>query len=368
MIEKIIFKTTKRFPFSSDLLVLKRKEVSEGTVAVTRDFTLLYNPAFLSSIAEEEAQGVLLHEWFHIALRHFDLQNALAHVGLKYEPHICNIAGDLVINQILRSLGVKLPECALYPEKLSLPPMRTFTEYVRILIERGNCQHSEHVCAGNCGDIARGEGLDVDPITRSTLSERAKRGLAEVADILRRQGQGTFGIEEILGSSMLSKVPWRALLVRLLSSALSNKTVRTYAVPSRRDVAHIAKGKKKHGAKVAFILDTSGSMSDEDIKQAKREIIEIANRFAAVDLYLVTDKLYEVIKNVRGHMVPEKYSRGGTDLRPAIEEADRQNYDLLICFTDGYTDWPARIKHKMLVVLVVDTRVPDYCEKIVIRE
>jgi len=106
-------------------LYLKIKETDMiSTVGVTKDFELLYNKHFIENLDKDEVKGVLLHELLHIALEH------IRRIGNR-NKELCNIAQDIIINNIIVKSNYKLPQNGLIPCNDSIT-IQIFDKEIRI--------------------------------------------------------------------------------------------------------------------------------------------------------------------------------------------------------------------------------------------
>lgn len=92
---------------------------------------------------------------------------------------------------------------------------------------------------------------------------------------------------------------------------------------------------------IAIVLDTSGSMSIEDIKEGLsgvRNIIEKDRycRTTVIEADTVVEKEY-VCKKIKDIQYKIK-GRGGTTLGPGLFRAKEIGCDVCLVFTDGYTE------------------------------
>ena len=105
----------------------------------------------------------------------------------------------------------------------------------------------------------------------------------------------------------------------------------------------------KLGASV-FPIDTSGSISDHELKEFLSEIVNIAKSFANVNMRVITCdcQIYDDYTiengNIEKIMNIKIKGGGGTSHIPVFEYVSKNypNARILICFTDGYTEVPEK--------------------------
>ena len=147
-------------------------------------------------------------------------------------------------------------------------------------------------------------------------------------------------IEGMIDSLKKSKgeLPWNLFLKKLMGTVESNKkktiTRRNRRQPNRLDL----RGElRNHKAEIAVAIDISGSISDEEFKQAVKEVLSIVKNYNHEITIIECDKdikrAYKVktIKDVKERCS----SGGGTRFTPVFEYANNKNINLLIYFTDG---------------------------------
>jgi predicted metal-dependent peptidase len=119
--------------------------------------------------------------------------------------------------------------------------------------------------------------------------------------------------------------------------------------PSRREGAAILPSLKSAHIDVVIVLDTSGSIDDEEMREFVAEVDAIKGGLGArITLLACDDHLaegapwtFEPWEQLR---VPDRLEgRGGTKFTPPIDWAERQDRapDLLVYFTDAEGEFPA---------------------------
>ena len=102
------------------------------------------------------------------------------------------------------------------------------------------------------------------------------------------------------------------------------------------------------------VLDQSGSMANKDVIDSLSEvegIIKMCN--SKINAYVATDGVATTHKGLHSmQALTEGRTHGGTDLRPAMAQALKDNCDLLVVCTDGYTPWPSERPRVPVVVLL----------------
>ena len=130
-------------------------------------------------------------------------------------------------------------------------------------------------------------------------------------------------------------LPWQSILKMFISSAMEN--VLSYTVKRRSKRFGTRPGTKKEDIlNLAIGIDTSGSVSNEQLVMFFNELYAIHKSGAKITIFECDTKIakdpypFEKFnKKVQG--------RGGTDLEPVLKAVEDAKYDALIFFTDFAT-------------------------------
>ncbi len=392
----------KRMPYFRSAitgLVPKQSTVTDPsgnpTFGVTKRGVLMWNPAAIERWSVEETAGVVLHEISHLLRHHPDRQEKI-----HAEHDLFNVAGDLAINGDLLSVqGVKLPGEGVSPEKFRKDPLtkklgldfsdgRTAEEYYRELEKvprqqvaqacggsgegeskdgdgKGDGKVGEGVGRGQCGGCAGNpnpgeDDQDADGGGRSDVElERIRRNVAEAIINEADKGRGTVpGGWQRWAQAQLKppQIPWRQKLARAVRGAIAYRPGAVdlhYTRPSRRQAGvGFGPGKPVLPAlrapvpRVAVIVDTSGSMGQEELLEAVSETRGVLDATGAHVTFCACDAAVHELQTVRHWKDVTKLltGGGGTDFRPAIEamEQQRPQPGVVIFITDGMGPAPAQ--------------------------
>jgi len=222
----------------------------------------------------------------------------------------------------------------------------------RDLLEQGNTKE----LVGDWAGFRENKPTGLDNLKRQVAQEIrsfGEKNIGDVPDYLLRWA------EEILDP----QVPWEEVLRASLGRHVDYHRDREDALdPSKFDwMEHALTGGKllpfstvPLTPKVAVLVDTSGSMSHEEIMQAVSEVMEVAKRVDGGVTLITFDA--EVKGVVQTHYLEDikrvLVGGGGTDLVPAFEAAKKEGPDLIVIVTDGYVPkWPDDLKnHQVFIV------------------
>jgi len=199
----------------------------------------------------------------------------------------------------------------------------------------------------------------------STEAELIKRAVAEAAQQYHKsRGNLPGGLKRLLDTIATPTVDWRVLLRRAVQNGVATRgrVDYSYARPSRRDAGasrgYVSPGSISRKPEVAMVIDTSGSMADDDLKEAVSEVVgcayAIGGRIHATSCDAAVAKWVDVVKASDVKLT----GGGGTDMRVGIEAALKLRPwpHVIVVVTDGETPWPAqKLKGVALIVLLVST-------------
>ena len=133
-------------------------------------------------------------------------------------------------------------------------------------------------------------------------------------------------------------LPWYAYLKKVVRTVAAERkkttTRRNRRQPERLDLRGDLRNRK---AKVYIALDISGSISDEEFKQAMEQVLQIVKVYNHDITLIECDneirRIYHVDKLTD---LKERFpQRGGTAFAPVINYCNGKNPDILVYFTDG---------------------------------
>jgi len=332
------------------------------------NLALYYNPDFVSQLENSELMAVLRHEALHVLLHHLTRSK-----HFKYNPMGYNIAADLAINCNLEGL----PDCALFPNKFDLEDNQSAEFYYEKLKKEAGDD-------GDMGKVIEGKGKLVDDhgMWEEFDKELIEEKVRQIADkaIKKQMEKGGFGdmpgnlVDQIIELNK-PKVHWFREVRRFVQKSVARGRRNTRKRENRRTgeaYPYLNPGSKKNNtSKLLVALDTSGSVSDAQLRSFLSEINGL--------VYLVETHVIHFDTVVYGEPIEIKKKlsnfdvkgRGGTCFEPPISMFIERGYDGLIMFTDGYAPFPEiphNKKNKILWALdQVDSGVEvPYGRKVVI--
>ena len=388
-------------PFFGHLLsgVVRKFDDSTGTAAVAltdRGVELRISPRFFVEHLDnsDERTAVVKHEALHLLFKHLFRVT----VGQR-DFRLFNIAADLVVNQFVSPWP--LPEGAIllttFPD-LDLPADQTMDWYydrlaklqaetessrgagkggdpdysktsapesAEILDQLAGSSHSDHsgwaVAQGGKMGEDGSQGGAVSDALRDALENELER---QIIQAKTRTGPKAWGrvpgplraeIDAMIERRQ-PKISWKRV-IRLFSN--SSKRTRVVATAQRESTRfNTFPGiKVKRYQRMAVVVDTSGSVPDDDLSRFFAEIHGMWRQGAEVDV-VECDAQVQRCYPYQGRL-PEKITgRGGTLFDPAFEWLRSQRmvrYDGCIYLTDGGSSAPTvRPPCKLLWIVTSD--------------
>jgi predicted metal-dependent peptidase len=187
----------------------------------------------------------------------------------------------------------------------------------------------------------------------------------------KSQGHTPGHLAEALEALNKAKVRWREVLRNFIGRHVGSRRP-TYARRNRKHDTFGSKGVSHHAAaKVVVIIDTSGSIGGEELKQFFGEIEAIAYR-AQISI-LQWDHAFQGFtpkyrkgawKNI------QIKGRGGTDMEAPVKWLLEQGIgaSAYIMLTDGHCQWPEDPKIPMVFCITTDQPEPNFGTVVRIKE
>jgi predicted metal-dependent peptidase len=345
--------------FGIPLAQAQFREDPEGrhteTACVTADGIVYFYSPWVSKLTKGQLQGLLAHEIMHVLMLHYYRRG-------DRDPRVWNIACDMTINHPLRRAGLELPEGGVFP-----PPAwegwhaeKIYEELMKDPPKGGGEGSAPGQGCGvrppELGKSPDDDSEDDDPVGTSLADAENQRkwrqAAAEARESARNQGDGRGSILAEALAVPEPRVRWTSILRRGIATAraIHGRDSTTWRKRGRRSqsIGPQFRGWQTTSASCAVVIDTSGSMSDEDLAQCVAETVAIS-RSAGVAVYLVThDAAVQwqgwLSRNARPDKIQRTLvGRGGTCAHgayKAVEQASRR-FDVFVHLTDGYLSWPS---------------------------
>ncbi len=326
---------------------------------------LYYNADYIAELSLDQTQFVLAHEALHCALSHFARRQHRV-------KHRWDLACDFAINPILISEGLTPTPEALYMETFAgmtaeeiypmLDDMENESPMDQHLYDGDSDGQDNRAGAGgsrqtSAGDRSNQAQTDAQvggvpqprPLTadeQERLSVQWRQRMAGAAQQAMQAGKMGGALARLVDHLLQPQLPWRMLLARYMTAMARNDY--NYTRPSRREGSAILPSLRSSQVDLLVVLDTSGSISDAEMRAFMAEVDAIKGQVCArITLHACDSRLapagpwefetwdeFELPENISGG--------GGTSFEPVFEWMDRlgRRPDLLLYFTDGEGRFP----------------------------
>jgi len=341
--------------FGSLALRMVIKEDPSCPTAWVDGITMGYNPEFIENLTLEATKGLICHEVMHLACAHHARRG-------ERNPRRFNMAGDMAINPILLQAGFVLPEGGLNDPSFHNMPAEEIYSKLPDEQEGGENGEGQNSDPGGCGEVRDSKGPDGQPASPSDLSQAEqewKVAVAQAAQQAKAAGALPTGLERLVGEILEPKVDWKEALRRFVDTAA--KSDYSWTSPSKRFIQQGIYMPSLHSEELGEIvvaIDTSGSVTDEELAQFASEISAILDDYngAVINVLYCDTKVYEggVFTKDDSPITLEAKGGGGTDYRPVFSHIEDSSTApvCLVYLTDGhcsgfpdYADYPVLWVH-----------------------
>lgn len=359
--DKLMFTMYRDFPFWAFLIEKCKVQVVEDkmacpTACVTANGTISINDEFYKNQSDHMMHFVLAHEVMHLLLGHFERTKSR-------DPLLWNISGDILINHMLLEhfraknihidlskfctadkFGIRVPD--EYTTEMVYEDLYQKAEKVRVDFEviSGGLDGKDMQKSPGEGTVIR-DRSEAFPESEKKWEEAG----VEAATRSRIAGNCPEFMNRIIDEMLQPKIAWNQHLAYYLRQkfCMKGKSRHTFTPPNRRylyqDVIMTSRvGQKKPC--LAFSVDTSGSMTPDDLKMGVSEMDAIRKMYK-VPLYLIEcDTQVHNSKWVSPmEPIPHLKGGGGTSFVPVMDhlKQNKPDVDVLVYFTDGYGDFGA---------------------------
>ena len=310
--------------------------------------SIWFNTAWCEVQGVTKTMGVITHEVLHVVNRHHLRRG-------NRDPDLWNEAADLVINRLLADDGFELPSDGLFDADRRFAGLSTETVYERLLEEKqqqpeppddeltGDAEHSgtapppdseegEDSAAsggtaarhwGEVRDLKTPEGKPLGAAERRQAEGEVDVRVRQAAAAAKRVGKLSGGLRQMIEIAT-DRVDWRDKFRTVFDGTLRGDV--SWSRPNRRFIQHglYLPGWRRTGAgRLAFVLDTSGSISARELAVYTAGVIGILEETAPEEIALIQcDAQIQQVEYLQpGDSFDriEVKGRGGTRFQPAFD-------------------------------------------------
>ena len=324
-----------------------------GVSKVNINAQLAINPEFWLSLSSDHRYGLLKHELLHIAFNHLLSRDSYS------DKQLFNIAADLEINQYIADY--RLPEGAINMESfpdMTLPVRAGTQTYYKLLQNKADEDPQSSIgqmLQDMAGEDMHGtwkEFSDLPEAEKKLIKKQIDHQLKEVYESNKSKGATPGELADIISGLYEDPEPpkfdWRGYLKRFVA----NSSI-VYTKKSRRKYNKRYAGnpglKIKMRNHVLVAIDTSGSVSNDELKEFLQEINHIhktGNEITIVEC----DTQINSVKKYKPSDTYEVHGRGGTQFQPVVDyyNKHKRKFTSIIYFTDGEARVPKDVRCNIL--------------------
>ena len=309
-------------------------------------YVIYFNPILFLQLNMKQMETTIKHEIHHVLSLHLSRAKELKN---KYSTLTVNLAMDIVVNQYLDNLppysttlkGVNLKY------NLNMEAYNTLEYYAEkiqseldLMEENDEGEEDDSQITNSMVESYNPEKMHDMWQESDEFDEKTLREFAEKVINASQKGTIPSQVESLIANLKNSQgeIPWNIMLKKLMGTVESNKkktiTRRNRRQPNRLDL----RGEiRNHKSEIAVAIDISGSISNEEFKQAIKEVLSIVKNYNHEITIIECDKEVKRVykaKSVRD-LKKRLTSGGATKFTPVFEYANNTKCNLLIYFTDG---------------------------------
>lgn len=316
----------------------------------------LFNPSFISGLDVYQLKFVLMHETYHVLLRHMDrfkeieIQDKFKKVPQSTKQKAFNIATDAYINDnLIKSDRFSTVDGCVDFEFIqnnygvSYEKFKSMNseELYSIIIKKLNNNNSDSSNTGNSHGCGNGSSLTGDIYNEEKIAEVFGGGKAqndEAKDIIRA-ADGHFNdhhIVEIVEKNI--NIDWDKILDKFIYNISGRGDLnRTWRRQNKRyrDIYPYSKGKMKNTVKDILIsIDISGSMDENKLASAASVVERLSRKYSVGIKYILFSDIrtqvfeFTSIEELKSNI--RKYCGGGTSFKQAINEGNIEQNGIVI--------------------------------------
>ncbi len=341
-----------------------------GTFAVDERWRLYVDPGPLHAWTVEECAGVLLHEVAHLVRDHAGRARSLGVDAATADRW--NLAADAEVNDDLLADDILLPGLPVTPSRLGAPAGRAAELYFLAddTASGDALGDTSAACGSGCHGVADTDETSdgahelpggISEAESLLIRHRVARAIVEHAQ--QNQGSGAGGWRRWAEAVLAPRIDWRRMLdgaVRSSAATVAGRADYSYRRPSRRRQRRVVlPGMHRPLPRVAVVIDTSASVSDEQLGVAWTEVHGCLRSIG-----VRRDLLRVYAADTDVHRIDARYLRtatmiggGGTDMRRGIHAAlhDTPRPDMITVITDGLTPWPSQRPPVRVVIALLES-------------
>ena len=370
----------------SKMRITKTDKISTAGVYITDKINLTYNEDWLESLELIDVVKVLKHECAHILQEHITRAKQIGATSQELHKRF-NIATDATINT---------HDLIPTVEKIGGVTIKSLNEMLKGMLDKANEKDKgkrkfkpleegklaeyyynrlNEFAEENADILPEGGGMgetmdDHSTWEQSEGNEEMQKEIAKQAINDAVKGAGGIGnlpgdIAALVSDMNKSQVNWKQQLRQFYVNTLKSTRIATRKRRNRRYGILQPGHKKKPELHLGLCVDTSGSVSDEELTMFWAEMQSISScgvKITVIEADCVVQNVYEFDPK----KTPEFKGRGGTNYSSPIKKALELKVDGIAFFGDGdCADKPENPNKPFLWCLVRNSSAPADFGKVI---
>lgn len=299
---------------------------------------ILFNPLFAAQLTPYGNRFALVHEVYHVMLKHHLREDKL------YDHEKWNEAGDYVIHCLMKADGMAILDWVLYdPQFDNLTTEQVYKRLPDKPQTKGNggsgtSSGEKPMSGGSIGEVRPLKNEDGSPLSDG---DKAREGheidvqIAQAMNQAKAKGEGILsGAQARFCNDILdSKVPWLTELRMYLEEYARDDF--NFSMPNRRYVSYglyLPSLKSESMPDMIFYVDTSGSVSNKELQQYMSEVAAILQIFEVNIWVVYVDSSFKGAQefNSREFWNIKEFKPqggGGTNFEPGFKWVEEQGIE-----------------------------------------
>lgn len=373
----------------SKMKISKSDKIPTAGVFITDKINMVYNENFFDSLEVIDIVKVLKHECGHILQEHITRAKQIGVVNAELQKRF-NLATDATIN---------VNDLVTTVEKIGGVTVKGLNDMMKKMLDEANAKDNgkrtfspmeegqiaeyyynkiNEFAEQNADIMPQGDGMgetmdDHSVWEQSEGSEEMQKEVAKQAINQSVKDAGGIGsipgdIAAMVNEMNKSQVNWRQQLRQFYVATLKSTRMPTRKRRNRRYGILQPGNKKKPELHLALCVDTSGSVSDEELAMFWGEMQAISSLGVKITI-IEADCTVQNVYDFEPKKTPSFSGRGGTAYTPAIEKAIELKADgIIYCGDFDTADTPEDPRKPFLWVGVRNSPPPATFGRVVYLE
>lgn len=360
------------------VILMKLNEIKESSstyIMSTDGSSIYYNKKYMENLNEAERNFYLLHQLYHCIFMH---PSRMINKDIK----IANIAADFLVNYYIdieknefkkAGIIISVPKDAYMIKdekyKLELNKLSFEQLYEKIYNQKENkisatpqqITKNNNSNGNNSSTLnIYGNNIDLNKIKSDLI---LPKNIEKTSSNMRRIIQESIITSKVYGSKLIgdmpgslirriteligTRVPWYKYLRRYLSNIMQDDT--SFDTPDKNHIYRkmILPGPyedENYIEDILFLIDTSGSISEEDLNNFLFQAYNICKDFEANGKVIFFDSIVQDVFDINKENLNKLplYGGEGTDVNVALKyvKDKKLKYSCILVLTDGYFNSP----------------------------